>query len=86
MSHEHETHPANDLRLAATVAGSRARAAMRQSLQIASEIARTEEAVASTFERMASTRPADAERLRALAAEARRFAEAERASVSAANG
>lgn len=55
------------------------RAELRERLAaVAASIACTEERVAETMERMARVRPADAGRLQARAAQARRFATLER--------
>ena len=55
-------------------------AAMRRHLTfLASVVAATEDRVADTLERLAQTRPRDAERLLARAAHAREYAELERA-------
>jgi len=81
MDREDEAR-ADELRRAASAAWSRAQAACQQSIRLAAEIARTEEDVAVTYERLARDRPAEADRLLALAAEARRFAHAERESVA----
>ena len=81
MNAEPESGMAAQLRRSANLAWSRARAAQQHSIWLATEIARTEENVAGTFERLARDRPDEADRLRALAAEARRFAASERDSA-----
>jgi len=55
-----------------------ARSLRRRVADVAAEIALTEEHVAATLDRLAATRPRDAEQLRAKARAAREFAAIER--------